>query len=76
MTRSKTFWMTRQEVRRQFQRLFCHVYVEALEMILMTENAFGTRLRNCAIEIGKENHETKREIMNRGFESAHDFPRK
>ena len=66
----KTFRMTRQGVRWRFQRLFCHVYVEAFETILMIEKTFGTQLREYAVRISRERYEVRREIVNQGFESA------
>jgi hypothetical protein len=68
----KTFRMTRQGVRWRFQRLFCHVYVEAFETILMIEKSFGTELREYAIRISRERYELRREILNSGFRSARD----
>ncbi|MFH1716936.1 MAG: hypothetical protein ABIF19_06260 [Planctomycetota bacterium] len=72
----KTFRMTLQGVRWRFQRLFCHVYVEAFETILMIEKTFGTELREYAVRISRERFEMRREILNRGFENASNFPRK
>ena len=66
----KTFRMTRQGVRWRFQRLFCHVYVEAFETILMIEKIFGTQLREHAIKISKERYALRQEIMKKGFQSA------
>ena len=66
----KTFRMTRQGVRWRFQRLFCQVYVEAFETILMIEKTFGTQLREYAVRISRERYEVRREIVNQGFESA------
>ena len=57
----KTFRMTRQGVRWRFQRLFCHVYVEAFETILMIEKTFGTQLREYAVRISKERYELREE---------------
>jgi hypothetical protein len=72
----KIFRMTRQGVRWRFQRLFSHVYVEAFESILMIEKTFGTQLREYAVRISRERYEMRKEILNRGFESAGDFSRK
>jgi hypothetical protein len=68
----KTFGMTRQGVRWRFQRLFCHVYVEAFLTILMIEKTFGTQLREYAVRISKERYELRREIRNEEFRSAGD----
>ena len=72
----KTFRMTRQGVRWRFQRLFCHVYVEAFETILMIEKTFGTQLREYAVKISRERYELKRDILKDGFRSAKDIPNK
>lgn len=69
----KTFRMTRQGVRWRFQRLFCHVYVEAFETILMIEKVFGTQLRERAIKISKERDALGQEIMKEEFQSAGDL---
>ena len=66
----KTFQMTRQGVRWRFQRLFCHVYVEAFETILMIEKTFGTQLREHAVRISRERYELRREVLNEGFRDA------
>ena len=66
----KTFRMTRQGVRWRFQRLFCHVYVEAFETILMIEKTFGTQLRDYAVRISREEYELRREILIEGFRDA------
>jgi hypothetical protein len=71
----KTFRMTRQGVRWRFYRLFNQVYVEAFETILFIEKVFRTQLREYAIRISKERYALRREIVNRGFESAGDLPR-
>ncbi|MHC4679417.1 MAG: hypothetical protein ACYTEK_12040 [Planctomycetota bacterium] len=68
----KTFHMTRQGVRWRFQRLFCHVYVEAFETVLMIEKTFGTQLREYAVRVSRERFEMRREIVNSGFHSAKD----
>ena len=52
----KNFHMTRQGVRWRFQRVFNGIYVSALETILTIECAFGTQLRNDAIQIAKERY--------------------
>lgn len=72
----KTFQMTRQGVRWRFQRLFCHVYVEAFETILMIEKTFGTQLRDYAVRISRERYEVRREIVSRGFQPANDIAQK
>ncbi|MFC1604498.1 hypothetical protein ACFL5F_05665 [Planctomycetota bacterium] len=72
----KTFRMTRQGVRWRFQRLFCHVYVEAFETILMIEKTFGTQLREYALRISRERFELRREVLNKGFQSAGDISKK
>ncbi len=72
----KTFRMTRQGVRWRFQRLFCHVYVEAFETILMIEETFGTQLREYAVRMSRERYGARREIVNEGFRSASDLTRK
>jgi hypothetical protein len=66
----KTFRMTRQGVRWRFQRLFCHVYVEAFETILMIEKTFGTQLREYAVRISKERYSLRQEVLNKGFQAA------
>ena len=68
----KIFRMTRQGVRGRFQRLFCDVYVEAFEAILMIEKMVGTQLREYAVRISREKYELRREIVSKGFESAKD----
>ena len=65
-----TFRMTRQGVRWRFQRLFCQMYVEAFETILMIEKTFGTHLRDYAVRISKERYELRREVLNQGFQAA------
>ena len=72
----KTFRMTRQGVRWRFQRLFCQVYVEAFETILMIEKTFGTQLREYAIKISKERYAMRQEILKDGFQSAQDILQK
>jgi hypothetical protein len=72
----KTFRMTRQGVRWRFQRLFCHVYVEAFETILMIEKTFGTQLREYAVRMSRERYEMRREIVSSGFRSAGEVFRK
>ena len=72
----KTFRMTRQGVRWRFQRLFCQVYVEAFETILMIEKTFGTELREYAVKISRERYELRREILKDGFRSAGDVSRR
>jgi hypothetical protein len=72
----KTFRMTRQGVRWRFQRLFCHVYVEAFETILMIEKTFGTELREHAVRISRERYEVRREILKEGFQPARDITQK
>jgi hypothetical protein len=69
----KTFRMTRQGVRWRFQRLFCHVYVEAFETILMIEKSFGMELREYAIRISRERYELRREIAKASFHSGNDL---
>src|SRR4030042_1406801 len=59
----KTFRMTRQGVRWRFQRLFCQVYVEAFETILMIEKVFGTQLREHAVRISRERCELRRDAL-------------
>ncbi len=71
----KTFRMSRQGVRWRFQRLFCQVYVEAFETILMIEKIFGTELREYAIRISKERYELRQEIFSKGFQDAGDISR-
>ena len=68
----KTFQMSRQGVRWRFQRLFCHVYVEAFETILMIEKTFGTQLREYAVRMSRERYEVRREVLKEGFRSAID----
>lgn len=63
----KAFRMTRQGVRWRFQRLFCQVYVEAFETILMIEKIFGTELREYAVRISKERYELRQNLLNKGF---------
>ena len=72
----KTFRMTRQGVRWRFQRLFCQVYVEAFETILMIEKIFGMELREYAIRISKERYEFRQEVLGKGFRSAEDVSKK
>jgi hypothetical protein len=72
----KTFRMTRQGVRWRFQRLFCHVYVEAFETILMIEKVFGTELRDYAVRISRERYEMRQEILKEGFQAAGDVLQK
>ena len=72
----KTFRITRQGVRWRFQRLFCQIYVEAFETILMIEKIFGTQLREHAVRISRERYEVRQEITNRGFECASTLLRK
>ena len=72
----KTFGMTRQGVRWRFQRLFCHVYVEAFETILMIEKVFGTELRDYAVRISRERYEMRQEILKEGFKTAGDVLQK
>ena len=72
----KTFRITRQGVRWRFQRLFCQIYVEAFETILMIEKTFGTQLRENAIRISKEKYELRREVLNQGFQAAEDVYQK
>jgi hypothetical protein len=64
--------MTRQGVRWRFQRLFCHVYVEAFETFLMIEKTFGRQLRDYAVRISSERYEMRRETLSSGFKSAKD----
>lgn len=52
----KNFRMTRQGVRWRFQRVFSGIYVSALETILTIERAFGTSLRDDAIQIARERY--------------------
>ena len=66
----KTFRMTRQGVRWRFQRLFCYVYVEAFETILMMEKTFGTQLRDYAVRISRERYEVRRDALKEGFRDA------
>ena len=66
----ETFRMTRQGVRWRFQRLFNHVYVDALETILMIEKTFGAQLREHAVRISKERWALRNEALNSGFQSA------
>jgi hypothetical protein len=66
----KTFRNTRQGVRWRFYRLFNQVYVEAFEMILFLEKAFGTQLREYAIRISKEQYVLQQEILKPDFMSA------
>ena len=68
--------MTRQGVRLRFQRLFCHVYVEAFETILMIEKTFGTQLREYVVRISKERHELRQEVLNKGFHVVTDISQK
>ena len=70
----KTFRMTRQGVRWRFQRLFCHVYVEAFETILMIEKTFGTELREHAVRISKERYEARQEMQKGDFRKACNLP--
>ena len=72
----KTFRMTRQGVRWRFQRLFCHVYVEAFETILMMEKVFGTQLREYAVRISKERYALRQEALSIRFHSAGDISTK
>ena len=66
----KAFRMTRQGVRWRFQRLFCEVYVQAFETILLVERTFGTQLREYAIRISKERYAIRKEIEHEGFQGA------
>jgi len=66
----KTFRMTRQGVRWRFQRLFCQIYVEAFETILMMEKTFGTELREHAVRISRERYELRQHIQKIAFQSA------
>ena len=66
----KTFRTTRQGVRWRFQRLFCHVYVEAFETILMIEKTFGTELREYAVRISRERYAMRQNIQKITFQSA------
>ena len=66
----KTFRMTRQGVRWRFQRLFCHVYVDAFSTILMIEKTFGAELRDYAVRISRERYELRREILRSGFRNT------
>jgi hypothetical protein len=70
----KTFRMTRQGVRWRFQRLFCHVYVEAFETILMIEKTFGTELRDYAVRISRERYELRRKMQKGDFRKACNLP--
>jgi len=72
----KTFRTTRQGVRWRFQRLFNFVYAEAFETILFIEKIFGSQLREHAIRISKERYALRREVLNRGFQSALNEPEK
>jgi len=72
----KTFRMTRQGVRWRFQRLFCHVYVEAFETILMIEKTFGTQLREYAVRMSRERYEMRQQILSQGFKNAGALPQK
>ena len=69
----KTFRMTRQGVRWRFQRLFCHVYVEAFETILMIEKTFGVELRDYAVRISRERYEVRRKALKEEFRAAGDL---
>ena len=66
----ETFRMSRQGVRWRFQRLFCEVYVQAFETILLIEKTFGTQLREYAIRISKERYALQQEIEREGFQGA------
>jgi len=66
----RAFEMTRQGVRWRFQRLFCEIYVQAFEVILMIEKTFGTQLREYAIRISRERYALRKEIEHEGFQSA------
>ena len=66
----KTFRVSRQGVRWRFYRLFDQLYVEAFETILFLEKAFCTQLREYAIRISKEKYALRREVLNKGFQSA------
>ena len=72
----ETFRMTRQGVRWRFQRLFNHVYVDALETILMIEKTFGTQLREYAIRISKEKYTLRKEAQRRGLVGSSGFVKK
>lgn len=66
----QAFHISRQGVRWRFQRLFNDIYVSAFETILFIETHFGTRLRDCAIQISKERHSLRQESARVGFQSA------
>ena len=66
----KTFRMSRQGVRWRFKRLFCQVYVEAFETILMIEKTFGMQLREYAVRISRERYEMRQEIQKVTFQSV------
>ena len=72
----KTFRMTRQGVRWRFQRLFCQIYTEAFETILMIEKIFATQLREYAVRISRERYELRQEILSKGFQSAREISEK
>ena len=72
----QAFRMTRQGVRWRFWRLFNDIYVSAFETILFIEQVFGTELRDHAIRISKESYALRQEIMQSGFQSAADLPRR
>ncbi len=68
----KAFRVSRQGVRWRFQRLFCQVYVEAFETIMMIEKVFGTELRDYAVKISKERYELRQETLQRNFQTGSD----
>jgi len=68
----QTFRMSRQEVRWRFYRLFNQVYVEAFEVILFIEKAFGTQLREYAVRISKERYGLRQQALSAGFQAASD----
>ena len=72
----RTFRMTRQGVRWRFQRLFCQIYVQAFETILLVEKTFGTQLRDHAIRISKERYRLRQEARETQFQSADRLVRK
>jgi hypothetical protein len=65
-----------QGVRWRFQRLFCQVYMEAFEKILLIEKILGTELREFAVSISKERYELRWEVLNKGYRSAGDIKKK
>ena len=71
------FHRSRQGVRWRFWRLFNEIYVSAYLTILYIEKAFGTRLREEAMEIARARYLERQEALNNvSFQEANTYRNK